>query len=405
MCGLVGVISKNKTGMLESHCVMFTQLLYADQLRGNDGTGMFFNSKLGEPNINTLKYHAPSSEFVDSKEYDTAIRVAFKQGNFLVGHNRSATKGKINQECTHPFREKHITLVHNGTLLSHKELNKDYEVDSRAICYSIAKRGYKETLKTIEGAFALIWFDSKEGTLNICRNVQRPLHIIETPDCYIISSELELGQWIAKRNSKFITKSFSVEVETLYKFDIKDMSKFETEKVDYRKYTPIPYKYESSYSHTPTTHSPTDSNKFYALGETIKFKACHIVNTHTHYLEGDIFIESKNLAKELRTDLSYEGKQRVRIYGKTEDLLDWQKKKHLTGKIAQSFWAFGRNNYIVENVTEETNVTNLPVKDDNKCEVCGSDRGSNPRFYEGMKLCTDCYNFYYTGKDVNYGYC
>lgn len=411
MCGLVGVISKNKSGLMDSHCNMFTQLLYADQLRGSDGTGIFFNNKLGEPYISTLKYHAPSSKFIDSKEYDNAINVAFKKANFLVGHNRSATKGKINFECTHPFRENNITLVHNGTLLSHKELNADYEVDSRAICYSMAKKGYKETLRTIDGAFALIWFNSKEGTLNICRNIQRPLYMIETSDCYIIVSELELGEWIAKRNNKHVIKSLFVPTETLYKFDIKDMSNYVTEKLEYKKYKPPVYQYESSYQGTgskfTSSNESTKGTKAHTIGEIVKFKACEIINTHTHYLEGDILTESKNLAKALRTNESYEGERRIRIYGKTDDLTKLKEKKHLIGKIIQTFWAFGRSNYIVEDVKEEEDTNNIVViqsKVEHKCEVCGC-YAPKTKYYEGMKLCEDCHYFYDTGKDINYGYC
>ena len=41
MCGIVGLISKNKSGFEHWSSSLFTQLLQMDSIRGKDSTGVF----------------------------------------------------------------------------------------------------------------------------------------------------------------------------------------------------------------------------------------------------------------------------------------------------------------------------------------------------------------------------
>lgn len=232
MCGLVTVVSKQKNGMFHSDMKVFTEMLFADQLRGSDGTGIIYNKN---KEIKTLKAAVASSDFVNHNMYDKAVKDIVHSGNFVVGHNRAATKGKLVHENTHPFREKHITLVHNGTLSWHKEL-ADVEVDSHAICISMAERGLKETLKKIYGAYALIWVDNKKKTLNFIRNNQRPLYVIETKDLFIFVSEPKMAEWILDRNNQKIKSIREVPIHTLFQFEFGTWDKYEEQKIEI--YTP-----------------------------------------------------------------------------------------------------------------------------------------------------------------------
>lgn len=232
MCGLVSIISKQKNGIYISDMKVFTEMLFADQLRGSDGTGIMYNQK---DKMRVLKGAIASSDFVNSDTYDKAVDEIIKNGNFVVGHNRAATKGKLSHMNTHPFRQDHITLVHNGTLNTHKHL-ADTEVDSHAICVSIAKIGYKETIKKINGAFALIWTDSRNKTLNFIRNSQRPLWIVETPFLYILVSEKELAYWILARNNQHVVSTKEVPIGVLHQFEFGKYDKYETEQVELYSY-------------------------------------------------------------------------------------------------------------------------------------------------------------------------
>lgn len=247
---------------------VFTEMLFADQLRGSDGTGIMYNNK---DKIKVLKGAIASSDFVNNQNYDKAAEEIVQKGTFVVGHNRSATKGKLSHENTHPFREGPITLVHNGTLHYHQNL-ADTEVDSHAICVSIAKIGYKETLKKINGAFALIWTDSRNKTINFVRNSQRPLFIVETGFLFILVSEKGLAEWILDRNNQTVLSVKEVPVGMLHQFELSDLTKYHTEKVDFYSYTPVTY---PSTSYTPISHL-TDKSKTVvltkpALGDKLRF--------------------------------------------------------------------------------------------------------------------------------------
>lgn len=45
MCGIVGVIGKAKMGLSQVDQKVFEQMLLVDQIRGQDGTGIFYNNK------------------------------------------------------------------------------------------------------------------------------------------------------------------------------------------------------------------------------------------------------------------------------------------------------------------------------------------------------------------------
>lgn len=259
MCGIVGVMSKRKTGLFSYDMDAFTDMLFADQVRGAHGTGIFYDI---DGKAKTFKGAMPSSAFLRAEKTPAILEEVMKKSNFVIGHNRHATKGEINFANTHPFIVEDITLIHNGTLHHHKNM-KDVDVDSHAICHSIADVGHLETLKKLDGAFALVWYDSKEERLHFIRNTERPLHLIETDNLFIISSEAGLAEWIIKRRGiKGASEPKMCEVGQLYTYDI-HTNKLTEETVDIRpkyqafggKYYPdVDYYYGQSY--TPPHQPP-----------------------------------------------------------------------------------------------------------------------------------------------------
>jgi asparagine synthetase B (glutamine-hydrolysing) len=219
MCGIVGILAKNTYGFYYSQVSVFKEMLFADQLRGSDGTGIIYNNG---KSVHALKAPVPSSIFLQDPLVKIAMDSLSKDALFAVGHNRSATIGKSSHLHTHPHRHKHITLIHNGTLSSHKEL-ADVESDSLAICQSIAIIGAEKTIEKINGAFALVWYDSNDKSINICRNTERPLFLLEASNCYFIASEPDMVQWIVKRNKIHITSCLSFEPGILYKYKLDDL--------------------------------------------------------------------------------------------------------------------------------------------------------------------------------------
>lgn len=225
MCGIVAVISKAKWGMSRDEVDMFSDLLYIDALRGMDSTGTFMVNTHGDVSI--LKEASDASTFRGSKEFADLMRESVRMGVALVGHNRAATRGVISDQNAHPFVvDDRITLVHNGTLYGdHKKL-ADTEVDSHAIAHLIHKHGddVEAAIQEVSGAYALIWSDFKNQSINILRNSQRPMFWVETDKCWIYCSERNMIEWLRYRYDKinFIGEVVSQPPGTLTTFTRKD---------------------------------------------------------------------------------------------------------------------------------------------------------------------------------------
>lgn len=212
MCGIVALVHKTpeKGTLNKLHIDMFKQLLYADALRGWDSTGI---AAIGKQAVTVVKDACtPSSLFFRNQDHTWCWnKIA------LVGHNRAATRGATVAENAHPFKEGPITLVHNGTLREHHSL-KEVDVDSHAICHAMAEKPHIEVLEALDGAYALVWHDSRTNMVYATRNNERPLTIFELDDYYMIVSEAELGKWIAARNIERILRTVNVTPGTVYAF-------------------------------------------------------------------------------------------------------------------------------------------------------------------------------------------
>lgn len=177
MCGIVGVASGFTNGFSMKEADMFTQMLYMDAMRGWDSTGVFGVDRLG--NVECHKEASEAADFLKAEEYKTFRNKLIQRGTFAVGHNRAATRGSINDKNAHPFWvEDKVILVQNGTYKgSHKEL-KDTEVDSEAIAHVLVENeDVTEALKKVNAAYALVWYDTRNKTLNLIRNDERPLFL------------------------------------------------------------------------------------------------------------------------------------------------------------------------------------------------------------------------------------
>lgn len=170
ICGLVGVAGEI-AGKEEG---IFKRLLELDTIRGPHSTGILGVDARGQTMV--VKKVGTPWDLYEYKNFDEIFR---KRLTVLMGHNRWATKGRINSVNAHPFEHDHITGAHNGTLFNQSLLinHKNFEVDSDNIFHSISEVGVDETVQNLSGAFALTWYDSEQETMNFVRNKERPLHI------------------------------------------------------------------------------------------------------------------------------------------------------------------------------------------------------------------------------------
>lgn len=126
-----------------------------------------------------------------SKEYIDFSDVLNGTHRVLLGHCRASTRGATTRDNAHPFLFDNIVGTHNGTLslTSHKALKgfSKFQTDSEALFNEIEfegisglmkhLRGYKDPKSnvTCEDAYALVWYDSRDNTINFLRNKERPL--------------------------------------------------------------------------------------------------------------------------------------------------------------------------------------------------------------------------------------
>lgn len=262
MCGIVGMITSNTYGFQHTSKKIFNQLLWADTLRGDDGTGVFGVNKYG--NVDYLKNQGSAAVIQQTKDYEEFDDNIFSDFHMVVGHNRSATRGMANDENTHPFIEGNTILVHNGTLTNHASLtDQKVEVDSHAILHSIVERGYEETLKEIQGAFTLVWYNTDDKTLRIVRNDMRPMYIASCVGAWYFASEHGMLRWILGRGNEKIEDMTECQPGVLYSFKLDDKENMWFQDVELYVPPKIEYHYTKpdDKKKDPPKLSPTTNSK------------------------------------------------------------------------------------------------------------------------------------------------
>jgi hypothetical protein len=235
MCGHVGIagnLEHRDEGTLK-------RLLVFDYFRGTDSTGFSALRKLGE--VFTSKMASHPIDLMDTKSFQTALSA--HNSTVFLGHNRAATKGKVNGANAHPYTYDHITGAHNGTLdvsswkALEKLLGEETDVDSQAIIMAIAKFGIEKVVPLLSGAWALVWFDTELNTVNFLRNKERPFWIGYTSDYkkVIWASEwpmISSATHMAPKHSPYELAEdkngntfWATEVDWWYRYDLEEVAK------------------------------------------------------------------------------------------------------------------------------------------------------------------------------------
>lgn len=153
---------------------MFNQLLIVDVVRGHHSTGVA--SVTASKHISLFKRAMNPVDLMQHKQYDKAVAW---DSQVLIGHNRYATVGAVNNRTAHPFEFDGIVGAHNGTLTGWKLDLEDsdlFDVDSECLIWNLASQGWDETIKNMRGAAALSVYHKDTHSLCLYRNAQRPLY-------------------------------------------------------------------------------------------------------------------------------------------------------------------------------------------------------------------------------------
>lgn len=180
MCGQTGVCGSISVASEKA----FQRLLIYNSVRGIDSTGaasvprVFKNNEFDVTLAKELGHPFNLLEVKRKSETDFGDVLAGTH-RVLLGHNRAATKGAVSRRNAHPFAFDTIVGTHNGSL-DHWSWNKldgfgKFDTDSECIFNEIEAYGIKEAVKKLSGAWALVWYDFKDNTINFLRNKERPL--------------------------------------------------------------------------------------------------------------------------------------------------------------------------------------------------------------------------------------
>lgn len=181
MCGIFGFATGERGKNASSRRDTFINGLIFNMPRGWDSTGIAHVKEIGTPKKHEsyVGYYKRALHVIDYLETKQVKKLLGNTDDYhyLIGHCRSATRGTQEDNNAHPFQYDHITLVHNGTvdqglLAQHKATEF---VDSASICSHMAKAGELETLEKLDGAFALVWYNQNDDTLNFARNKRKPM--------------------------------------------------------------------------------------------------------------------------------------------------------------------------------------------------------------------------------------
>jgi len=232
MCGIVGVIAKNKSGIVKQIEDSFFQLLYADVLRGDDSTGIIGVEQ--DTTFHISKDTTSAYEFLPEFDESPVSKSMWRDGRAYIGHNRKATMGKVDAESAHPFVvNNEFAMVHNGTLYNHKLL-ADTEVDSEALTMVLAKafetanyrNALEDTLGKVTGAYAVAMYDQRSNCVRLLRNRERPMAFVETNNAWYFASEAAMLYWILSRNG-YLTTDLDIKPvaeHSLMTFNLDDMT-------------------------------------------------------------------------------------------------------------------------------------------------------------------------------------
>lgn len=337
MCGIVGAIIKGSSGFYKKQEDTFFQMLYADQVRGEDSTGLIAVEK--NTTFHIAKEACSAQEFI-IKFKKTPINTAmWNSGKVFIGHNRKKTIGVVSDDTAHPFAVgEHFAMVHNGTLREWDKLAKNTKTDSEALAIHLEaafKEGYEkhdvpkaleDALGRVDGAYAITCYDQRTNSVYLIRNLERPLSVVKVDDAWYWASEAPMAAWLLTRNDyKYDALEFHhLLPHELVTFDLDKNTMIKEQLSPKKSYTP-PAKWVGSGTSTSTDITTvSDKLKVGSLCTDKDFKRFRKEQLGKRVvIEVDDFLENGYPNRKIE----WGNAEYVELYGRTKALNSWHQCK------------------------------------------------------------------------------
>ena len=199
MCGIVGYIGKYDTTKI------LLDGLKELEYRGYDSAGI---AVLHENEIDVFKAVGKLVNLEEKVNQNNKDRY-----NLGIGHTRWATHGKPTEVNAHPHLGEYSYVVHNGIIENYKELKDELtslghnfvsQTDTEVIVHLFehynnklndAKKAFQETIKRLEGAYAILLITKKDPEKIFFYKLGSPMivgHGIEKDEVLFASSDSAL---------------------------------------------------------------------------------------------------------------------------------------------------------------------------------------------------------------------
>ena len=261
MCGMAGAYCPTHLSSFEIKKLQ--KLLVLNHWRGDDSVGMFdyINKPKGKKTDDLLYWKTvehPIRFAYGTFEKQLNTRWKEESVNAIAVHCRAATIGEVTKANAHPFYFPNVIGMHNGTITREFEGKDKYGTDSEAIYALLNEMPFDKAIKEVGyGAYALVWMDFRDNSLNFYRNNQRPLHgfVAGTNTLYWSSDILDLCYTMQHRDAMDVLKSSASGKEefkknSVFEFPVNEHVKIEMAKSEFSYTTETVYHYTS----TPVTH-------------------------------------------------------------------------------------------------------------------------------------------------------
>lgn len=407
MCGIVGVVGDIDYKAKKA----FKDMIHMDILRGAHSVGVASATRKGDFDMHK-RAMLPHDFFQLSRTKDVIDNI----GNVcLIGHNRYATVGAVNNVTAHPFECGDLIGAHNGTLKTRYNLNdyKDFEVDSENIYHHMNSMGVQNTFEAMsEGAnnaWALAWMNKESETFHLLRNDLRPMHYTLSEDgtTFFYASEWWMLRGALDRNGIKHQNIYSTSVDELYTIKL-PKAKGELLTVQRTKLEYVPYwkRAVEKEVNTPPKTNMTERK------DTIK-KLLAMRGTTAHFL-----VESFNAANSpeyYSCSLIGEDGVKGRVYMPKKELQTIPKKAEKSKLLAESVNYFAAEvktvhfkegtpyvvfdwrtiEEVVVDLDDLEDYEDVPFKEDlGDCVWCSDPlvRGHYSEEHSGAKFCNACVN-------------